>query len=212
MWATATPWRRSGAFLQWLTRAGASLAEDHPKPRKVEWTDAEKVEKTRDHERKEETFPPGLGLTPANLPNSCLISLQTPCRRHMRSGISRSKLRAARARLDNLTLLEVNTRGLCAHQRSIPGTNSAHTCSLLKLPLLETSRERPACPGRCLGQEAPRWCVSAQDRKQRLTFLEFSSCFQTSEKRAGLEEKLYSIVGKQPVAAGLCLVLDRHLL
>lgn len=63
-------------------------------------------------------------------------------------GHSHSKLRAAQARLDNLTSMEVNTRGLSSHQRSIPATHSAHTCSLLKLTLLGTSRERLACPGR----------------------------------------------------------------
>ena len=61
----------SGAFPQWLTIAGAFLADDYSKPGKVEWTDAEKLEKMGDHERKEETFPPGLALTPRNLPNPC---------------------------------------------------------------------------------------------------------------------------------------------
>lgn len=86
------------------------------------------------------------------LPETYQTPAKVACRHHADGtwdpGHSRSKVRAAQARLDSLTLMEVNTRGLSSHQRSIPATNSAHTCSLLKLILLETSRERLACPGR----------------------------------------------------------------
>lgn len=48
------------------------MAGDQPKPKKgrllpPEWTDTEKLEKMKDHEGKEETFPPDLALTPGEL-------------------------------------------------------------------------------------------------------------------------------------------------
>ena len=139
---------------------------------------------------------PGLALTPENLPICCWISLQPPCRWHMRSGTARSKLRAAPARLDNLTLMEVNTRGLWSHQRSVPGPNSAHSCSLQSLFSRLRGRGRPGQAG-VLGQEAPRRCVSARDRKRRLTFLGFPAALERLKK-----SRTQGIVGKQPGAAG----------
>lgn len=93
------------------------------------WMDAEKLEKLRDHERKEETF--------TRMPSPCYMELTTLLLNHASDNIPKAdeirtlvkdmwdtriaKLRVsadsfvrqqeAHAKLDNLTLMEINTSG-----------------------------------------------------------------------------------------------------
>ena len=61
---------------------------------------------------------------------------------------------------------------------------------------------------RCLGQELPGGVWGSQDRKRRLTLLEFSNCCGTSEKRAVTQGEALQHCWKAADSPSLFLVLD----